>query len=89
MSMYDIRESKEAQRALRKMAPKLAKQIRSKVQEVAHAPHKAHNNVTRLKGSPYYSLRVGDWRVIYEIRDEELVMLVLHVKPRGDAYDAI
>jgi hypothetical protein len=30
-----------------------------------------------------YRLRVGDWRVIHELQDERLVMLVLEVGPRG------
>jgi mRNA-degrading endonuclease RelE of RelBE toxin-antitoxin system len=29
---------------------------------------------------------VGDWRVIYVIQDEALLILVLKVGPRGDVY---
>ncbi len=31
-------------------------------------------------------LRVGDYRVVYEVRDEELVVLVVRVTHRRDAY---
>ena len=31
-------------------------------------------------------LRVGDYRVIYEVRDDVLLVLVLKVAPRKDAY---
>ena len=33
-----------------------------------------------------YRLRVGDWRVIYEIEDDRVVVIVLKVAPRGGAY---
>jgi mRNA-degrading endonuclease RelE of RelBE toxin-antitoxin system len=34
-----------------------------------------------------YRLRVGDWRVIFRRFDDELVILVVRVLPRGRAYD--
>ncbi|OQA46880.1 MAG: Plasmid stabilization system protein [Chloroflexi bacterium ADurb.Bin325] len=33
-----------------------------------------------------YRVRVGDWRIIYAIRDAELIVLVVEVAPRGSAY---
>jgi mRNA interferase RelE/StbE len=33
-----------------------------------------------------YRIRVGDYRVVYEIEDERLVVLVLRVANRKDAY---
>jgi len=33
-----------------------------------------------------YRVRVGDWRISYAIEDERLVILVLEIAPRGDAY---
>lgn len=35
---------------------------------------------------PAYSARRGDFRVIYEIRDEEVVVEVISVRHRRDAY---
>ncbi|WP_330950864.1 type II toxin-antitoxin system RelE family toxin [Burkholderia thailandensis] len=39
-----------------------------------------------MAGQPGYRLRVGDWRVLYEIEDGRVVIVVLAVKPRGGAY---
>ncbi len=33
-----------------------------------------------------YRIRVGDWRIIYTIEDDKLIVLVLEVAPRGRAY---
>jgi len=37
-----------------------------------------------LKDSPFYRLRVGDWRVIYEIIDERGVVRILRILRRSE-----
>jgi len=37
-------------------------------------------------GRNLWRIRVGDYRVIYTIRDEVLLVLVIKVGPRGDVY---
>lgn len=49
-------------------------------------PIKARN-VKKLKGRDGYRLRVGDWRVVYDIHNGELVLLVIEIGPRGSIYD--
>jgi len=41
--------------------------------------------VKALQGGGY-RLRVGDWRVIYDLRDDVLVVLVVRVAHRREAY---
>ena len=43
----------------------------------------------KMIGVEAYKLRVGDYRVIYSIRDEVLVVLVLRVANRRDVYKDI
>lgn len=50
-------------------------------------PYATHHNVTKLVGRPGYRLRVGDWRVIYELQNQQLVMLVVKIGPRGEVYE--
>ncbi len=42
--------------------------------------------VTKLQNRSGFRLRVGDWRVIYEIQDDQVVILVLKIAPRGGVY---
>ena len=63
-----------------------AERIREKLTQIAEDPHGKHNNVTKLQGRPGFRLRVGDWRIIYEIEDGELLIVVLQIGPRGGVY---
>ena len=60
--------------------------IRKKLDKVAKDPFIPIPNATKLQGRFGYRLRVGDWRVIYEINNEEVVILVLKIAPRGEVY---
>ncbi len=47
---------------------------------------RAAANVKAMKGSDSYRLRVGDWRVIYTLHDGAMVVLVLLIAHRREAY---
>ena len=84
--MYAIRHTAAALKALRRMPRNTADLIKLKVREVAADPTAARN-VKKLKGRPGYRLRVGDWRVIFTLNNDELVLIVIEIGPRGDVYD--
>jgi len=68
------------------MPRNLAVRVVGKIEALAANPHASIPNVKALSGVPGFRLRVGDWRVIYELQDDVLVVLVLRIKPRGGAY---
>lgn len=63
-----------------------AKLIREKLEAIAANPYADHPNAKKLQGREGYRLRVGDWRVLYTIQSEKLVILVLKVASRGEVY---
>ena len=84
--MYEIITARSFDKALAKLPANWQKRIAAKIEEVAVNPHAPNNNLTKLQRRSGYRLRVGDWRVIYELEDDRLVMLVLEVGPRGGIY---
>ena len=84
--MFKIRFSKNAGKALHKMPRNLAILIRAKIDEVAADPYAANNNIRALQGRSGYRLRIGDWRVIYELDDVLRILAVERIAPRGGAY---
>lgn len=83
--MYKITFSKNADKALRRMSRDVALNIANKIKELARNPHEMRN-VQKLTNHPGYRLRVGDWRVVYTLNDNELLIHVINVKTRGEAY---
>jgi len=83
--MYQIVFSKEADKALRRMPRQLALTIAGKIEELAGDPY-AMRQVKKLTNHPGYRLRVGDWRVVYTLNDQALLIHVIKVRPRGEVY---
>ena len=40
----------------------------------------------KLKGEPYFRLRVGVWRIIFDRDDQVKIISIEKIKPRGGAY---
>ena len=74
--------SAKAAKALRKMPRATAKRIRGKIGALALDPGAAGHDVVKLVGRAGYRLRVGDWRVIYDVESDWLHVRV--IGPRGD-----
>jgi mRNA interferase RelE/StbE len=84
---YKIIFSTAASRSLIKLTANLRNRIKEKLEALAGNPFAPNNNLKKLKGEPGYRLRVGDWRVIYELDNGRLIVFVVKIGPRGDIYD--
>jgi Cytotoxic translational repressor of toxin-antitoxin stability system len=73
---------------LKAIEPKARDRIVVKIVQYASSPASQANNVKHLTGSPFYRLRVGDYRVIFSLDGEvATVMTVIRVRHRREAYD--
>jgi len=83
---YTVVTTKSFAKALSRIPVNWQKRIVGKIKEVAADPYGKHNNVSKLQGREGYRLRIGDWRVIYELHDDCLELWVLEVGVRGGVY---
>lgn len=84
--MFELRIAKSALKALLKMPAAIAKRMRTELERVAINPDTYRGDWKPLQGSAFWRLRIGEWRAICDLRDGELMLLVLKIAPRGDAY---
>ncbi len=82
--MKTVRYLRDAQAALRRHS-NVATRLRKAITEYAADPAAHANNVTQLVGSAARRLRVGDYRIIFEETEAEVV--VTRIAPRGSVYE--
>jgi mRNA interferase RelE/StbE len=72
-------------KSLKRLPLKDLRRIKKKIDELAaNLPNPA---ATKMKGNnPFHKMRSGDYRIIYEIHDNRLVILVVKVGHRKDVY---
>jgi mRNA interferase RelE/StbE len=86
--VYTLKFLGKAVQDLRKIAPPFQLVIKEKLLILAENPDILKNNITRLTGTKeeYYRLRIGSYRVIYEKREKELIILVIRMGHRKEIY---
>lgn len=85
-SIYDIRWTGRAERELGRLDAQGRSRVREAVSRLSVNPRGP--GVRRLTGrGPEHRLRVGDYRVLFEIHDDILLVLVVAVRKREDAYE--
>ncbi|MGD0564220.1 MAG: type II toxin-antitoxin system RelE/ParE family toxin [Roseiarcus sp.] len=62
----------------------MAERIAGKLTAYAENPASVANQVTELRGQPFKRLRVGDFRVLFEETETEII--VSDIGPRGSIY---
>ncbi|HTY21259.1 MAG TPA: type II toxin-antitoxin system RelE/ParE family toxin [Geobacteraceae bacterium] len=84
--MFSIEYSKAARKSLKAMPRNTARLIMEKIESLAENPMASNNNVRKLTNHPGYRLRVGEWRVVYTVHEQALIIAVVRIAPRGDVY---
>ena len=82
---WAIRYKREAERAIDALDPSVRRRVLLAIGNLARDPRSVPN-VKAMKGSDEYRLRVGDWRVVYTLRDDVLMVLVVRIAHRREAY---
>ena len=84
--IYSVSLSPAAARQLRKFDPDIRRRIQAAIELLAENPRPPA--ATRLVGGAgEWRIRTGDYRVIYEIHDGELLVVVLRMAHRREVYE--
>ena len=83
--MYQVVIEKQAQKQLAKIPPPDYTKIVAALKELATDPRPF--GYKKLKGRPGYRMRVGDYRIIYQVKDNILTVFVLIIGHRREVYD--
>jgi mRNA interferase RelE/StbE len=85
---YVIEWRPSARKEVRRLDPPVRRRVIDAIEALAHDPRPA-GSVT-LTGSPgWRRIRIGGYRVVYDVNDRALVVLVLRVGSRGEVYRAL
>lgn len=82
--IYEIIFSDKALRQLKKLEKNIQIRIIAVLERIRIRPEAY---VSKLVGEPGYKLRVGDYRVIMDIDNKKLIILVLKVGHRKNIYN--
>lgn len=82
---YRILLSTKADNFLEKLDKKDRERIRNKLKDLSNNPEIGKPLTGRLSG--LWSLRAGDYRALYQIKNNELLILVLKIGHRKNVYD--
>lgn len=83
---YKLLYSPKALKTLAKLSTDRAETIRQKMLVIAENPFGSHSGAKKMQNIPCYRLRVNQWRVVYEIRQAEVVVLVVKIGLRKEVY---
>ncbi len=82
---YQIEFVKQAAKQLRALPAQEQERLQPKIDALATEPRPI--GVIKLAGEEnLYRIRVGDYRIIYSIQDDQLLVLVVKIGHRRDVY---
>jgi mRNA interferase RelE/StbE len=83
--MYQLRLANSAQKDLDKLQGNLWERVSEAIRELGETP-RPPGTIKLRGGLSIYRIRVGDYRILYEINDSTDTVLILRVKHRREVY---
>ena len=84
MARFRIQFKNSVAKDLRNIPKKAVKKILRKIEALAEDPRPP--GAKKLSGGDYYRVRHGMYRIVYEIRDDVLIVYVIKVAHRSTIY---
>ena len=88
MAKYELRIKKSAAEELEAVSRKADRQrLVQQIQSLADNP--GQPGCKKLSGSNKYRIRQGNYRIVYSVEDDKLVVYVVKIGDRKDVYKAL
>jgi mRNA interferase RelE/StbE len=81
---YAVEVLRSAEKKLERLPAALQERILAAMEALAEKPRP--EGCSKLTGREAWRIRVGDYRVIYEIHDDRQVVIIVVIRHRKDAY---
>jgi mRNA interferase RelE/StbE len=85
VSAFRIELRPAAARALRTLDPPAQRRVRGAIALLAQDPRPP--GARALQGRPSLRVRVGDYRIVYTVQDDVLLVVVVRLGHRRDVYE--
>ncbi len=85
MKEYKIFWKKSALKELNDLPHNISKKIYDEISSLINNP-RPHNSKKLINLNDYYRIRIQDYRVIYSIHDNELIIQIIRIAHRKDVY---
>lgn len=82
--LYSVIFRTSAAKELRKLPTPVRKQVSELVDSLVHDPRP--HGVKKMTGVEAWRIRIGDYRVIYSIADQRLVVEIIKIGNRREVY---
>lgn len=89
MAVYTLKLHKQVKKFLLSLSPEWRKRFLDKLEALRQDPYRHPQlDIKPMQGAgeSVYRLRVGQYRLIYQVRENELVIYLMTAGSRGDVY---
>ncbi len=87
--MYRVRLARRAERGLRRIRvgdSRGYQRVAAAIRSLADDPRPPGATKLSPFDPPAWRLRVGDYRIVYEVDDDRVLVIAVNVAPRGEVY---
>ena len=84
LKKYSIKYTKEAKKKIEKLDKSIRLVIKKTIESLSSNPYKGKPLSHELAG--LYSLRTSDYRIIYRIKEKQLIIIVVTIGHRREIY---
>ena len=89
MAKYSVKIQRRARKFLKSAPSNVRKSITEEMSKLYKTPFPEGYEEVEGKKKNRYRLRVGDYRIIYDVEKKKLLILIVRIGSRGDIYKKI